>query len=360
MNGLTTAGNEKDSILGPSGEQVTEVGQDTDGSLWWQRTYVYAGAALFATYDPATDTPSQPLPSFRLTDWLGTLRASTDAYGSLQSTCNGLPYGNGAACGGNTPDPRYFTGKERDLESNNDYFGARYYESLDGRFLTPDWSAKVEPVPYAKLDNPQSLNLYAYVGNNPLSGVDPDGHFNLFSGLAALWGAITGNEGGKNQPGIEEFAAANSGGAQQQAPNPQDKKSKITAKAVISGHPTPAANGASNYYHYQIENAAGKKLKGNGYATEEHIKVLVVEGNVQIPNQTSEGTFVPSPGGVITDRVGLTAPLPAADWYFQMAVQTFTVSYQGQNYDLTTQFVHLTKATDGQVPLAAVGVGANQ
>jgi hypothetical protein len=24
------------------------------------------------------------------------------------------------------------------------------------------------PVPYAKLDNPQSLNLYAYVGNNPL------------------------------------------------------------------------------------------------------------------------------------------------------------------------------------------------
>jgi hypothetical protein len=45
-----------------------------------------------------------------------------------------------------------------------------------GRFLSPDWSAKEEPVPYAKMDNPQSLNLYAYVLNNPLSKNDPDGH----------------------------------------------------------------------------------------------------------------------------------------------------------------------------------------
>ena len=42
--------------------------------------------------------------------------------------------------------------------------------------MSPDWSAKAEPVPYAKLDNPQSLNLYSYVGNNPLSRVDKDGH----------------------------------------------------------------------------------------------------------------------------------------------------------------------------------------
>ena len=42
--------------------------------------------------------------------------------------------------------------------------------------MSPDWSAKEEPVPYAKLDNPQSLNLYGYVGNNPLSKADPDGH----------------------------------------------------------------------------------------------------------------------------------------------------------------------------------------
>jgi len=68
------------------------------------------------------------------------------------------------------------TGKERDTESGNDYFGARYYASSMGRFMSPDWAAKAEPVPYAKMDDPQSLNLYAYVMNNPLSGVDANGH----------------------------------------------------------------------------------------------------------------------------------------------------------------------------------------
>ena len=33
-----------------------------------------------------------------------------------------------------------FTGKERDTESGNDYFGARYYSSSMGRFMSPDWS----------------------------------------------------------------------------------------------------------------------------------------------------------------------------------------------------------------------------
>jgi RHS repeat-associated protein len=69
-----------------------------------------------------------------------------------------------------------YTGKERDTESGNDYFGARYYASTMGRWLSPDWSAKAEPVPYAKLDDPQSLNLYSYVRNNPLSRADADGH----------------------------------------------------------------------------------------------------------------------------------------------------------------------------------------
>jgi RHS repeat-associated protein len=68
------------------------------------------------------------------------------------------------------------TGKERDTESGNDYFEARYYSSTMGRFMSPDWSAKEEPVPYAKLDDSQSLNLYAYVRNNPLIRIDADGH----------------------------------------------------------------------------------------------------------------------------------------------------------------------------------------
>jgi RHS repeat-associated protein len=69
-----------------------------------------------------------------------------------------------------------FTGKERDAESGNDYFEARYYSSAMGRFMSPDWSAKEDPVPYAVMDDPQSLNLYAYVRNNPLIRADADGH----------------------------------------------------------------------------------------------------------------------------------------------------------------------------------------
>ncbi|RZU43009.1 RHS repeat-associated core domain-containing protein [Edaphobacter modestus] len=85
-------------------------------------------------------------------------------------------------------EPRY-TGKERDTESGLDYFGARFYGSSMGRFMSPDWSAKVAPVPYAKLGDPQSLNLYAYVGNNPLSKFDPDGHVGKCEGDTAQCGA---------------------------------------------------------------------------------------------------------------------------------------------------------------------------
>ena len=69
-----------------------------------------------------------------------------------------------------------FTGKERDTESGLDYFGARHYASLMGRWMVPDWAAKPTAVPYAMFGNPQSLNLYGYVGNNPLFHFDPDGH----------------------------------------------------------------------------------------------------------------------------------------------------------------------------------------
>ncbi len=56
--------------------------------------------------------------------------------------------------------------------------------------MSPDWSAKEEPVPYATMDDPQSLNLYAYVRNNPLRGVDPDGHaWRDYARKAQQWAA---------------------------------------------------------------------------------------------------------------------------------------------------------------------------
>ena len=186
VNGLQTSNNETDYVLGPGGEQVTELAQDANGTMNWQRTYVYGAGGLIGTYDPDPDNQTQPLPSFRLTDWLGTLRATTDSYGVAQGTCTGLPFGDGVSCSGDIPDNHHFTGKERDPETGglngNDYFGARYYASSMARWLSPDWSAKVMPVPYAKLGDPQSLNLYAYVRNNPLSRIDADGHYEISCG----------------------------------------------------------------------------------------------------------------------------------------------------------------------------------
>ena len=75
-----------------------------------------------------------------------------------------------------------FTGKERDAETGLDFFGARYFSSAQGRFTSPDWSEHPEPVPYARFDDPQTLNLYAYVRNNPMLGPDIDGHADGMNG----------------------------------------------------------------------------------------------------------------------------------------------------------------------------------
>jgi len=66
--------------------------------------------------------------------------------------------------------PSRFTGKERNTESGNDYFGARYYASSMGRWLSPD-----KPFADQHTGNPQSWNLYEYGRNNPLRNVDLNG-----------------------------------------------------------------------------------------------------------------------------------------------------------------------------------------
>jgi RHS repeat-associated protein len=174
VNGFKTV---SDFVLGLGGEQVTEMGVDTTAgsgttTLAWQHTNVFAGGKLLGTYD-------KDGLHFYFDDPLGTRRAQTDYAGHLEQTCQSLPFGDQLACTGGdlqAPTEHHFTGKERDSESGNDYFMARYYSSAMGRFMSPDWSAKAEPVPYARLGDPQSLNLYAYVGNNPLIRYDADGH----------------------------------------------------------------------------------------------------------------------------------------------------------------------------------------
>ena len=157
----TTGSTSVDFLYDLSGHQVAEV-SSTGG---WNRGEVYAGGTHLATYSGGTGGTTY----FIHADWLGTERARTTATGGAYETCTSLPFGDWLTCSGGDPSPMHFTGKERDSESGLDMFGARYYGSSLGRFMTPDWAAKPITVPYANFGNPQSLNLYSYVTNNPLT-----------------------------------------------------------------------------------------------------------------------------------------------------------------------------------------------
>ena len=67
--------------------------------------------------------------------------------------------------GGVTATKEKFTGKERDVETGFDYFGARYYASGIGRFLTTDRFAHKYP----------NLTPYQYAANNPIRFIDVNG-----------------------------------------------------------------------------------------------------------------------------------------------------------------------------------------
>jgi RHS repeat-associated protein len=158
------------------------------------------------------------------------------------------------------------TGKERDAESGNDYFGARYYASSMGRFMSPDWSAKEEPVPYANLEEPQSLNLYAYAGNNPLSRADADGHFweemkNLWN-----WGHYVNNAG---------LNAA----LQKEADQDRADLSKMHGFTINGKSPAEAANG-SNQDVIRADKAAFEYLSNAVNNSKQMIGGLLVVGLV--------------------------------------------------------------------------------
>jgi len=99
-----------------------------------------------------------------------------DANGNVKDDADYYPWGGMLQFSTGVANHYWFSGKERDPESQLDYFGARYYGNSFGRFTTPDWSAKAEGVPYADFHDPQSLNLYSYVRNHPTYTIDPDGH----------------------------------------------------------------------------------------------------------------------------------------------------------------------------------------
>jgi len=161
----TVGGVNTDYIRDKDGQVLAEMDPN------WSTGYAYFGGRLLAEYRNSTTY-------FVTQNQIGSSSLLTNVTGGV-ADCNVFyPYGeqDSSVCSTTNTITHKFTGKERDSESGLDYFGARYYGSSLGRFMTPDWSKNPEGVPYANYSNPQSLNLYSYLGDNPLSGTDPTGH----------------------------------------------------------------------------------------------------------------------------------------------------------------------------------------
>lgn len=143
--------------------------------------------------------------TYFLTDQLG---STTKTVGEFAGDYAYYPYGGTRPAGQALGISYGFTGQELD-NTQLYYYGARYYDPSLGRFLSPD---SVDPAP----NNPQSLNLYSYVLNNPQRYVDPTGNREIewestqLQMDSSLWAtcyicsntSLSGGSGGASNSGI--------------------------------------------------------------------------------------------------------------------------------------------------------------
>ncbi|MCI5197726.1 MAG: RHS repeat-associated core domain-containing protein [Candidatus Electrothrix sp. AW5] len=122
--------------------------------------------------------------TYFLHDHLGSTALSLDAQGRVTEQMVNYPFGQqrlmSRADVGVIPADYTFTGKETDAESGLQYFEARYYDGVLGKFLSVDPlyagldGLKEERFQYLLLD-PQQNNFYFYSKSNPIKYIDPDG-----------------------------------------------------------------------------------------------------------------------------------------------------------------------------------------
>ena len=162
-----------------SGSVVAEYIYDTDGSLATTvgsdgklvRSVLRADGIHYGDYTTGTGSGGGKT-EFRLGDAIGTLVYNLDQAGNLVEGCAAGPFGETENCSSPIDyTETHFADTLEDQESGLNYMGARSYSSTLVRFLSPDPSQLAN----AAAGNPQSLNLYSYVLNNPLIYVDPTG-----------------------------------------------------------------------------------------------------------------------------------------------------------------------------------------
>ena len=104
-----------------------------------------------------------------LKDHLGSASVVTDASGTILGENRYYPFGETRVTTGTIFTDRLFTGQREMAGLGIYHYGARFYSPKLGRFLSAD---SIVPG-YA---NPQNLNRFSYVTNNPLRYIDPSGH----------------------------------------------------------------------------------------------------------------------------------------------------------------------------------------
>jgi RHS repeat-associated protein len=131
------------------------------GSAVWDKDYVYLGGRLLATETSAGGTSRR----YYHPDRLGT-RLVTNASGAALDNLLNLPFGTAIDV---TATNRRFTSYDRGGATGQDNAVNRTYSAGHGRFTQSDPIG----ITVVSLDNLQTLNLYAYCGNDPINQTDP-------------------------------------------------------------------------------------------------------------------------------------------------------------------------------------------